>query len=443
MRLKRWNATLGGVAVALLGAFVLPGTAAASNTAYVAAGVAASAPYNSCAHPGYSSIQEALAGSDATIRVCDNAVYHEQLAIERPVTIDGGGAEIALPSTPAKSETTCDAASEAGDHLEDQDLISICTSGKVKISGLEVDAIWSGEPIGSPESCAYNLYGIFVGGGANLALSTTTVKGAAPTPINGCQYGVGVQVGAAYASPVQTATATIKQDNVEDYQKNGITIEGSGSTAKIESVTVTGAGPTTVIAQNGIGVQEGASADISAVSATDNECENATCGSNLLTQYGAEGVYFYGAAAGSKLTNSYLTDNDIGVETFDLGESAPTKAPVTLNADKFVDDRYAGALLNQGLTKVNNSEFTGGDVGIELLQYEGQTFGAFGTANDDTVSKASDWAVEGLSDLAAGDEAGGIKVSNSALSGNPGATAAESVYTNNPTGLPIKLRNDT
>ncbi len=423
-----------------LGAFALP--ASAKTVAFVNSGVAPSAPFDSCAHPKYSSIQEGLSSTAAEVNVC-NGTYTEQLRIEHSVTLAGNGATVDVPATPQKSETSCDAASEAGDGLEDQDLISICTPGIVKIAGLNVHAIWPGSPDGPGESCAYNLYGILVAGGADLQLHSTTVTGAAPSTINGCQYGVGIQVGMSYAVPAQAGVAKLTSDVVSGYQKNGITIDGTGSSAKIVSVGVTGAGETAVIAQNGIGVQLGAKATISGAIISANECDNPSCGPEVLTQYQAEGVYFYGAAAGSSLKSSRLSANDAGVEAYDTGSTAPGKAPVTILENRFTDNRYAGILLNQGLTKASGNEISGGDVGIEAIQLAGAPFGTVGSGSEDTITGASQWALEGVSDLTAGDQPSSLTISKSAISGNPGPTVEESVYTNNPTGLPIITKKDS
>jgi hypothetical protein len=443
MTLKRRSAILLGTALATLAAFA---PSALASTNWVSSATP-SAPFDSCEHPGFDSIQSALTvGTGSKIEVCDGT-YAEQLSIERPVKINGNGAKIELPAIPQKSETECDAASEAGDHLEDQDLISVCTTGKVSITGITADAIWPGNPVEASVSCAFNLYGILVGGGANLTLTESVVLGAAPASINGCQYGVGVQIGMSYASPEQPGKATLKDDTIKDYQKNGVTVDGEGSVATIEDIGVSGAGPTAEIAQNGIGVQFGAKATINAVKVKLNECNNATCGSNPLADFQAEGVYFFGAARGSTVKNSLLTENDAGVEAFDTGASAPTKAPVTISNNTITKNRYEGVLINQGLTKVSGGEISDSKVGIAVLQIgEGefaQTFGPKATITGVTISGMSEWAVEGDSDNAAGDKPGLIQVSKSEITGNPGPTLAGSATTNNPTGLPILLSEDS
>jgi pectin methylesterase-like acyl-CoA thioesterase len=128
MKLKRRSAISTSVAAAACAALALPAMASA-NTVWVSEATP-EAPYNSCSHPGYNSIQQAIDGSATKIEVCTGN-YQEQLAIEREVTIVGGtGVHVLLPATTERSTTACDGASEAGDGLEDQDLVSVCTTGR-------------------------------------------------------------------------------------------------------------------------------------------------------------------------------------------------------------------------------------------------------------------------------------------------------------------------
>src|ERR1700677_4924535 len=442
MTLKRRSATLFGVATVALAVVALPATASAKKAKPVVwvSAEPVSAPHNSCADPGYNSIQQAISDTDATVEVC-GGTYEEQLTIERPVSVIGNGATIKLPATPLKLETPCDEASEAADGLEDQELISICTKGDVSINEVTADAIWPGQPIGATESCAYNLAGILVAGEADLNLTESTGIGAAPTPLNGCQYGDAVQVGLSYTSPIEVGKATIDTDVVKGYQKNGITVEGAGSSANISETRVTGAGKTAVIAQNGIGVQLGAKAKISTSVVKANECENATCGADPLTAYQAEGVYFYGAAEGSSISGSYLSENDAGVENFDTSATAPTSPQVLLASDTITHNRYEDVLLNQGWASIKGGTISDSPVGVDALQIgEGpgaQAYGPKGSVSHVTFTGLTEWAVLGDSDNAAGDKPGYVATKGSAVSGNPGATVATSVHTDNPASLKI------
>ncbi len=200
-----------------------------------------------------------------------------------------------------------------------QDGISICTPGTVSITGLTVEAKWAGNV------CNENLYGILVAGGATLKATNTTIDGAGAFPINGCQGGVGIEVGMHWTNPVQVGHATLKGVTVENYQKNGITIEGRGSTATIGTTTVQGAGATPEIAQNGIQVSGEGQAKIKSSKISGNECDVVSCGGEGFSQEQATGLLFYGAAAGSSVASSTIEGNDIGAYYLSASGTSPPR----------------------------------------------------------------------------------------------------------------------
>jgi nitrous oxidase accessory protein NosD len=427
---------------AVTGSIAVPATASAT-TLWVST-KAPSAPFNSCEHPGYDHIETALAGPGTAIHVCEGT-YAEQLTIERPVTITGYGATtVELPAVTANSNTPCDKASEEASSLADQDAVSVCGAGKVVIKNLAIDAVWPGAPVGEAESCAYNLNGILVAGGSELELSGSTVTGARPKTINGCQYGVGIQIGMSYTSSLGLGVAKLTKDTISGYQKNGITVEGVGSEATISKATVTGAGPIAALAQNGIGVQLGAKATITGSTITADECNNPTCGSNSLASYQSDGVYFYDAAAGSSVGKSIIDSNDVGVEAFDT----PTTGP-TIKSDTLENNRWEAVSISQGAATITSDAMRYSNIGIQLLQYEkgalgepGQAYGATGTATHDTIEAMSKIAVLGRSDKGPSDMPGELSITNSKISDNPGPRPLESVESENPTSLKIYAEKD-
>ena len=412
--------------------------ASASATTLWVSNKTPSAPFSSCEHPGYSHIQEAVNGPGTAIHVCAGT-YEEQVQIERSTAITGYGATLKLPATATNATTPCDKANEAITHnLPDQDAISIC-GGTVSIKNLKVDAIWPGEPVGEGVSCGYNLTGILVAGGAKLTLSGSTVIGAAPQKLNGCQYGLGILIGIPESGAIGEATASLTGDTVSGYDKNGVTVAGVGVSAKIYKVMVEGAGIIPVIAQNGIGVQEGAKATITSVKVSGNECEDTpSCGPDSLTQYQADGIYFYDAAAESSVKQSTSDGNDIGFEAFD----SPSTDPLILD-DKAEGNRDAAVQIGEGTATVNNDTLTNSNVGIELVQLESGTAAVGGTANHDTITAMHEWAVFGRSDKAAGDLPGEFSITGSKISGNPGPTPQKSVETENPSKLKIYAEKDS
>jgi hypothetical protein len=423
---KRWKASavIIGFALALA---VVPAVASA-NTAWVNNTTPVKAPFNSCANPGFSTIQAAINSPSTAIHVC-KSTYTEQLQIERALSVVGElGVVVKLPASPQHSTTPCDVSAEQ------QDVVSVCGKGveSVKLSNLVIEGNW---PAGT---CNEALYGIFVGGKANLSLTKSSVLGAGANPINGCQGGVGIRVGK--NSTGQVATATINTVTVEGYQKNGISIDGKESKATISKVTVKSA-PTDQIAQNGIQISRGAVGKISEATITGNECNHATCGEDSMTKYQSTGVLFYEQAKGSSVTKSTINENDIGVYHFAATEVNQPQATITSNLME--NDRYETVLLDQGYAQVSKNTLTNGKVGIQLLQYAGaepQAFGPRGTGVEDTITGMSRYAIEGLSDNQPADQFGSFTISKSKISGNPpSATVAESVFTNNPEKLKIFL----
>ncbi len=409
-----------GIIVAVMALLCMPvvAQAATKSTLWVAPGAAGPGPGASCADAGYASVQAAIdaAAKGDTIEICAGT-YSEQLSITTPVNLVAAGgagtATIALPALPADSSTPCDEAAGRTVYGTPQDEISICTSGKVSLSDLSIDAKWPGG------TCNENLYGILVGGGATLKASDVTLAGAGASPINGCQGGVGIQVGMAWTSPVQVGHATLAGDTISEYQKNGITVDGAGSSAKITKAKVTGAFATTQIAQNGIQVSNGAAASIKASSIEGNQCRAASCGPDAWSETQATGVLFLGAASGSSVTRSKLFENDVNVYFDSQSPTQPSSPEVTISKDRMGAD-YEGIVLDQGDAAIENDLLAGSShIGILIFQYEAQAYAPNSTATSDKITDDSEASVKVDSDNAPGDHPGNFTLTKTSLGGYP------------------------
>lgn len=427
-----FHALIGACAASSLLAISVADASAA--TRWVSNSASISSPNNSCTHPGYNTIQSAIAApGSGTIEVCTGA-YAEQLTVTKAVKLDAangaGTAKVVLPGTPADSTTQCDTATGTESYQPDQDLLSICTSETVSITGLTFEPKW---PAGT---CDESLYGILVAGGATLKATNVTVDGGGASPINGCQGGVSVQVGMAWTKPVEIGHATLSQDTVTGYQKNGITVDGEGSSANIMHTSVVGAGATPATAQNGIQVSNGARGKISASSVSGNECDltipepqpgEIPCGSDAFADYQATGILFYGAAAGSKVTSTSLSENDIGLYFDSENPFQPSSAELIVQKDAFSGDRYEGILLEKGDASIKDNTITGpANIGIDLLQYEGQAYAPTSSASHDDIHGMSEAAVKVESDKQPGDHPGSFTINGSTLSGNAQTLVDES-----------------
>jgi hypothetical protein len=417
-------------AVTLAGLVAVPATMAGASGPPSAlwvspTGTLQAGPGTNCSLPGYRTVQSAInaGASGVTIHVCAGT-YTQQLKIKKSVSLIGKGSpSIVLPGTPANGTSSCDLASNTavGDHLQSE--IDICGHISVSISGLTVVPKWA------TSTCSDDLYGILVAGGATLTAQSVNVDGGGAYPINGCQGGIGIEVGMSWTAPESVGTATLKGVSVKDYQKNGITIDGKGSSATVSSKsTVTGAGPTTQTGQNGIQVSDGAKGVITSTTITGNECDNSTCGADFDTQTQATGVLFYGAAKGSSVNDSKLTGNDIGAYLYSTAATQPVSAQVTMLDDTFNANRYEQVFLDQGDAAVNNDTIEGAsNDGIVIVQYKGQAYAPNSSATTDTIT-GQKIGVNVNSDRAAtGDFRGTFSISDSHyLTGNTKASADNS-----------------
>jgi parallel beta helix pectate lyase-like protein len=393
-----------GFAIAMVGAAsASAATLYVSNTTPVLGG-------RSCAQPDYSSVQAAIeSGPNAKISVCPGT-YTEQLTITGPVKLSDasgpGTATIAMPAVPALSTTSCDTL----DALEQIDEVSICTTGTVGITGLDIAAV---VPL---ETCNYGFNGIFVAGGGTLTATDVAVDGAG-TSVNdakGCQHGVAVAVG--LKTPAEVGHATLKDVDVFGYEKNGPTARGAGSTMAVTGSTITGEGATPYIAQNGIEVAYGAQGSVKSSTISGNECDVASCGASGEQ---ASGALFYGAASGSNVTSSTLTENDLGAYYDSTSATQPSSPEVMFTKDVLTSNRYEGFVLEQGKALLSRDIVDGsGDVGIELIQYEGQTLASRSSAVHTKVEDQTEAAIKVESDDAPHDIEGSFDFTSGTFSGD-------------------------
>jgi hypothetical protein len=394
-------------------ALTLPGIASAAKGLWVSASTPAGAD-TSCSSPGFATVQAALnaAMAGAQVNVCAGT-YTEQIEITKALKLTQaqGGVTLQMPSSPAPSKTICD--TEPGLEPGQIDEISVCTKGNVTISGLKIVAL---API---ETCAGGLNGIFVADGATLTASGDQIVGASTTLDNfkGCQHGIAVEVGSHKANEV--GHAKLESDSISGYEKNGTTATNPGSTLFVKNSVVTGEGVSTYIAQNGIEVAFGAKGTVSGTTISANECEvEGVCTSTNLEEQ-ATGLLFFGAAAGSKVSDSVSSDNDIGAYYASTSPSQPTKPELKLLSSHLTDNRYEGAVLEEGDAALTRDTITGvGQVGIDVVQSASQQHADDSTASHCTIEDMTVGAVAITTDGLSGDPSGIFTIKGSSISKN-------------------------
>lgn len=194
--------------------------------------------------------------------------YTEQVILTQDVNIFGAGQGSTIIQNPGSLATNSATGQTA--------IIDVGNAATVSITDLTVS--------GPGFSYADLRYGIYVGGNADLEVSDVTISHIRDATFSGVQSGCGIRVGANFASDI--ATATISGLTISDYQKCGIVVDGAvsgvGSYATITGCTITGAGPTGLIAQNGIQISRGAAATITGNSVSDNYYTGLDTGTGIL-----------------------------------------------------------------------------------------------------------------------------------------------------------------
>lgn len=223
----------------------------------LAGGMAAAAPstiyvsQTNCSNAGpgtqkspYCTVQEGVNAAPAGGKVqVEDGTYTEQVLIsgtsKNNLKITGNGDKtiIAAPAVMTSPKAIVQVSQATGVTLTD-----------LTVSG----------PGGS--GCDSLEYGIRVDTGGQANIKDDNITKIEDTPFSGCQNGVGIQVGRQAEST--TGQANISDVNIDNYQKNGITVSNTGSSANISDTNVTGAGPTATIAQNGIEVAAGATVTV-------------------------------------------------------------------------------------------------------------------------------------------------------------------------------------
>jgi hypothetical protein len=321
-------------------------TATASRTYWVAP-TSTSTTNTGCASAAYNTVQSAVMAAESyestharvvpTIELCPGT-YTEQVTISSSLVLtrakvaaSKGPVVIQLPASVGSSQTTglsatnCQADDATTSTQLPQSVIEICSAatGGVNIKGVSVSISHVTVQGNWPTSVCYDsLYGVLVEGGASLSLADSIVEQIGAYPLNGCQGGIGVEAG--FSPTRQVGHVTLTSDTIQSYQKNGITVDGPGSTAKISSVTVSGAGPTPSIAQNGIQISLGATAMVVGSTVTGNNYTgNGDAYSAGILVFGGGGrVCGIGKNSplvkGASVTHSTLINNDVAVALFNV-----------------------------------------------------------------------------------------------------------------------------
>ncbi len=180
---------------------------------------------------------------DGHTLTADARIYQEQVNVTKSITLTGAGAGASTIQAPATLTPATGAAI-------------------VTIRGAGVTARLSNFTLAGPGDgvCGTLRAGIAVQGGAQAVIRDNEIRDIRNAPLLACAQGVGIAVGNhAQASP---GRAEIANNQITGYQKAGVVVSGAGAHAALTNNWIEGAGPTSVLVQNGVQVSYGATAAI-------------------------------------------------------------------------------------------------------------------------------------------------------------------------------------
>jgi hypothetical protein len=202
--------------------------------------------------PTYNSIQQAVDSvpPNSTIEVCPGT-YAEQVTIAKSLTLTGfatAASTLSAIVAPAGGLAVNGADLDGGSPVAAQILVT--GGSNVIISGLTIDGSNN-----NVTSCGIDVVGILYQNASGTIKADNVINQTQPAGYTGCQGGLAIY---AESGGGGAATVTISGNQVQGYQKNGITADDTGTHATISANAIIGAGPTTGAAENAIQIAFGA-----------------------------------------------------------------------------------------------------------------------------------------------------------------------------------------
>jgi hypothetical protein len=235
-----------------------------------------------------STIQEGvdLASAQDVLHV-DPGTYEEQVVVNKRLSLIGAGKAVTTVHSPV--DLPAYFTTGGPNHP-----VIYVNGADVDVSDLTVDGLARG-------NANYRFVGIaYWNAGGSVA--NVDITGVCDNPFSGAQHGVSLYAFNNTGGPYYLDISAVA---VTDIQKAGIVLGGGGLVATVTGCSVTGRGPTTVTAQNGIQVGYGANGTIADCSIANVAY---TGGS-----WGASGILFYQAANGAVATGSLVSGSQAAI----------------------------------------------------------------------------------------------------------------------------------
>lgn len=221
-------------------------------------------------------------------------------------------------------------------------------------------------PGGGP--CDSIRYGVLVGGSdadpsTGAEIRQNHITQIRDNPFSGCQNGNAVQVGRQSAGFV--GTADLIGNDIDNYQKSGVVVDGANSAAEVRQNVIDGIGSTDVIAQNGVQVSRQADAEVRQNTITDNQYSPMSVASAGVLAFDAgnsivvrqntslrndEGIYIISQEGG---TFSHNESSDNTFDGFGLIDSSGTEVEHNVAERNGFDGVYAGSDTSENTIAFN------------------------------------------------------------------------------------------
>jgi parallel beta-helix repeat protein len=325
-----------------------------------------------CPTAAYTSIQAAVnaAKSGDVIRVCAGT-YHEQVVIGKSLSLEADNGVIVIPSDVVANAAGLSSAEPIAT------IVLVKNAENVSLQGFIVDGSANGLT-----ACGPTLIGILYQDASGSIAHNAVRNVRLANDLTGCQSGLAIDV---ESSSSGQSSVTIADNSVDGYQKNGITADEPGTEVFVTDNAVTGLGPTTGAAQNGIQIGFGAQGRVTNNVVADNiysPCESAAnCPSNAtgILIYQSDGVRVErntvgsnqvgifvaannGNIAGNTVFHSVALDgialvgNGNSVSSNDISTSDDAAVYIQGNQNTVFDNEFTGAAF--GILKISGSSGT-------------------------------------------------------------------------------------
>jgi parallel beta-helix repeat protein len=183
-------------------------------------------------------------------------------------------------------------------------------------------------------------YGVLVGGPSGDASNNAEIRHNHITHIrdagnSGCQNGNAVQVGRQALG--LSGSADVVGNTIDDFQKTGVIVDGTGSSGDVRQNTIDGLGPIAFIAQNGVQISRTAVADVNHNEITDLQYSPQTVAS--------AGVLVFQADSGTEVSHNSVLRTDEGIYFFDQDGG-------TISHNESSDNSFDGIGLTEEATNI-------------------------------------------------------------------------------------------